>query len=224
MGLFDKLKDQLGGKPKVAAEDAARANVDNQLFALEKNVALLAEKRSGEVEKLRALVQQAAGMDPNSYEYKQIRARASVVKNQIKLYEGQIDAQFHALMDNQRYLQLIDNGQTMKNLSSLLPNPAEADAILDDLTRAVQQVQDHQEAFSDVIGAYSQRMGAGMSNVLDTADDDFDSAVAAARGDAAPAQAAPVQEAPVQAAPVKEAPAQEAPEALKWEETELPAE
>lgn len=219
MGLFDKLKDKLGAKPKVAAEDAARSNVDNQLFELEKNVELLAQKRAGEMDKLRAMVQQAAGMDPNSYEYKQIRARASLVKNQIKLYEGQIDAQFRALMDNQRYLQLIDNGLTMKNLSALLPNPAEADAILDDLTRAVQKVQDQQEAFSDVIGAYGSRMDAGMAPVLDAADDEFDSAVAAARGEVkeAPAKAAPVQEAPVQAAP-----AQEEPAALTWEDPEPP--
>ena len=225
MGLFDKLKDKLGGKPKVAAEDAARSNVDNQLFELEKNVALLAEKRAAQVEQLRGMVQQAAGMDPNSYEYKQIRARASLVKNQIKLYEGQIDAQFRALMDNQRYLQLIDNGMTMKNLSALLPNPAEADAILDDLTRAVQKVQDQQEAFSDVIGAYGNKMDAGMAPVLDAADDDFDSAVAAARGDVkeAPAPAAPVQETPVTETPVQ-AEKPEAPAALTWEEPQLPAE
>ena len=210
MGLFDKLKDKLGGKPKVAAEDAARSNVDNQLFELEKNVALLAEKRAAQVEQLRGMVQQAAGMDPNSYEYKQIRARASLVKNQIKLYEGQIDAQFRALMDNQRYLQLIDNGMSRDSRSQLY---------------RMQKVQDQQEAFSDVIGAYGNKMDAGMAPVLDAADDDFDSAVAAARGDVkeAPAPAAPVQETPVTETPVQ-AEKPEAPAALTWEEPQLPAE
>ena len=129
------------------------------------------------------------------------RARAGSIKQQIRLYENQIDAHFQALMNNQRYLQLIDNGLAMKNLSALVPDPAEADAILEKLTVHVEEWQDKQESFSDVITSYGNRVGS-TSGVLDAADDEFDRAVSELRADADAKQPEPEREKKVPARPM----------------------
>ena len=113
MGLFGKIRESLGGKPKEDPAAAAQKTADEALFALEQKISVLSENRQKEVEKLRSIIKEAAGYDQGSYEYKQARMRASSVKAQIKLYEQQIDAHFQALMNNQRYLQMINNGMAM---------------------------------------------------------------------------------------------------------------
>lgn len=196
MGLFKKISEKLGGKPKVSAADAARDQADSQLFELEKQIALLSEKRKREVEKLRQFVEQAVPLDSESFEYQQLRGRAGIVKKQIALYEDQINTYFRALMDNQRYAQLIDNGQAMQGLSSLLPDPAEADVLLEQLSQQVEDVRDRQDAFSDTVRAYDARMTAGV-RVSAPEDDAFDRAVAAARGEAEKSDETVVQDDPV---------------------------
>ena len=197
MGLLGKIK-QTFGRPKEKPEDVARNAADATLFKLEQEIELISQKRSAEVEKLRGVIQEAAGYKQDSYEYRHARAKAGGIKQQIRLYEGQIDAHFQALMNNQRYLQLIDNGLAMKNLSALVPDPAEADAILEKLTVHVEEWQDKQESFTDVIASYGNRVG-NASGMLDAADDEFDLAVSELRADAQAKQSEPAR--------VKEAPA-----------------
>lgn len=208
MGFFKKLSDKLGAKPKVSTAEAALNQADGQLFELEKKVALLSEKRGREVEKLRQLVGQAASLDAESFEYKQLRSRAGIVKKQIALYEDQINTYFRALMDNQRYKQLIDNGQAMQGLSDLIPDPAEADVLLEQLSQQIEDIRDRQDAFSDTVNAYDARMASGTRTQIPE-DEDFDRAVAAARGEAA-AQAAERAEAATQTVERAEAAAQTA--------------
>ena len=200
MGLLGKIK-QTFGKTKEKPEDAARNAADATLFKLEQEIELISQKRGAEVEKLRGVIQEAAGYKPDSYEYRHARARAGSIKQQIRLYENQIDAHFQALMNNQRYLQLIDNGLAMKNLSALVPDPAEADAILEKLTVHVEEWQDKQESFSDVITSYGNRVGS-TSGVLDAADDEFDRAVSELRADADAKQPGPEREKKVPARPM----------------------
>lgn len=213
VGLFGKIKQTLGGKPKESATDAARSAADATLYKLEQEIELISGRRQKEVDKLREIIKEAAAFKPDSYEYKHARARAGSVKQQIKLYEGQIDAHFKALMNNQRYMQLIDNGLAMKNLAALVPDPAEADAILDELSADVEAWQDKQDAFSDVVGDYGSRISRA-TGTLDLLDDEFDQAVAELRGEAAKPEAAPAApEAPqpAAAAPLTEPPAEELP-------------
>ena len=188
MGLLKRISNKLGGAPKPSAADAARNEVDAHLFELEKKIALLSEKRKHEVEKLRQLVGQAASLDASSFEYQLLSGRAGNVKKQIAQYEEQSKAYFRALMDNERYKQLMENGQAMEGLAGLVPDTAEADVLLDQLSQRVEDVRDRQDTFAGTIQAYEKRMNAG-ANVPLPEDGEFDQAVAAVRGEPSVGQA-----------------------------------
>lgn len=206
VGLIGKLKQSFG-KKKEAPEEAAQNAADSALYALEQKIEQISQKRGTEVEKLRGVIREAAAYDPDSYEYKSARMRAGAIKQQIKLYESQIDAHFKALMNNQRYSQLIENGLAMKELASLIPDPSEADAILERLNMDVDDLNDKQDIFDDVIRTYGSKVDAA-SGAMRYEDDEFDRAVSELRADSkqqAAEAAAPAAERR-QAAEVRENP------------------
>ena len=177
MGLFGKIRESLGGKPKEDPAAAARNAADEALYKLEQEISVLSDRRKKEMDKLRGIIREAAGYEAGSFEYKQARMRASGIKAQIKLYENQIDTHFQALMNNQRYLQMIDNGLAMKNLASYIPDTAEADVILEGLNKDVEDMQDRQETFTGVLDEYGNKIGMS-SRMMDELDDEFDRQVA----------------------------------------------
>lgn len=183
MSLFKRISERLGGKPRASMADAACSQADANIFELEKQIAQLSEDRERELDKLRQYVHQAAQYKDESMEYKQLKSRAGLVKKQIAIYESQISAHFTALMNNQRYKQMIASGQAMQGLSDMLPDPAEADVLLEQIAQRTDEVKFKQDAFGDKLREYEDRIDLGAT--LQTPEDaEFDAAVMAARGEA----------------------------------------
>jgi len=146
--------------------------------------------RNRKLDQLRDKAKACASLDPQSYEYQLARQQAVALKPRINAIEQTINLYAKQLENSAKYQALVSSGQATIDLKKMMPDPAEATALVDMIVEQTQDVSREIEDFGAAIDEGLSSFSAATNMNVFGADDEFEKLVAQERASSAAQQAA----------------------------------
>ena len=118
----------------------------------------------GEMGKIRECVAQAAKFEKDSSEYKALRQDAITHKKKAEAYEKAMHAALEVLNKNSKYETMLEGGMTLARLNSMMPDPDEAEKLLQEIADVAEALRDKQDELDDLFEEYGKDISGTISN------------------------------------------------------------
>lgn len=184
MSLLSKLKAVVGGSkedPQNKLLQKQEEDIDQKIFRMEKKIIELSDQRNQQMQQFKEEIKKCASLDEKSPEYKLTRQKASTLHLRIKNIERNIDMYADQLLKNSEYQMMLETGRLTFEMSNYMPDPAEADLLMQQISDKVGETADDMKEFDQKVSEYSRKIEKTKSGFERQENEELDQLIQAER-------------------------------------------
>lgn len=184
MSLLSKLKAVVGGNkedPQNKLLQKQEEDIDQKIFRMEKKIIELSDQRNQQMQQFKEEIKKCASLDEKSPEYKLTRQKASTLHLRIKNIERNIDMYADQLLKNSEYQMMLETGRLTFEMSNYMPDPAEADLLMQQISDKVGETADDMKEFGQKVSEYSRKIEKTKSGFERQENEELDQLIQAER-------------------------------------------